>query len=124
MSPRRSAFTLIELLVVIAIITILAAILFPVFARVREKARQTTCQSNLKQFGSAILMYSQDYDEKMPLAITHINEIGPYTSQANNVAEFGIHMEIMPYIKSREVFHCPDDNGFAGLIQKQSAPEG
>ncbi|RYX82232.1 DUF1559 domain-containing protein [bacterium] len=115
MSSRRSAFTLIELLVVIAIITILAAILFPVFARVREKARQTTCQSNLKQFGNAILMYVQDYDEKMPLAVTHVNQIGQYTSQANNVPEFGIHVQLMPYIKSREVFHCPDDTGFANV---------
>jgi prepilin-type N-terminal cleavage/methylation domain-containing protein/prepilin-type processing-associated H-X9-DG protein len=62
-SSRRSGFTLIELLVVIAIIAILAAILFPVFAQAREKARQATCQSNLKQIGLAYLMYAQDYDE-------------------------------------------------------------
>ena len=64
---RRMGFTLIELLVVIAIIAILAAILFPVFARAREKARQTTCQSNLKQLGLAILMYTDDYEGAMPL---------------------------------------------------------
>jgi prepilin-type N-terminal cleavage/methylation domain-containing protein/prepilin-type processing-associated H-X9-DG protein len=64
--PCRRAFTLIELLVVIAIIAILAAILFPVFAQAREKARQATCQSNLKQIGTAILMYVQDYDECFP----------------------------------------------------------
>jgi prepilin-type N-terminal cleavage/methylation domain-containing protein/prepilin-type processing-associated H-X9-DG protein len=62
----KRAFTLIELLVVIAIIAILAAILFPVFAQAREKARQSTCQSNLKQWGNAFMMYAQDYDEKLP----------------------------------------------------------
>ena len=63
----RKGFTLIELLVVIAIIAILAAILFPVFARAREKARQASCQSNLKQLTLAMLMYVQDYDEKFPM---------------------------------------------------------
>src|SRR6187402_443318 len=62
------AFTLIELLVVIAIIAILAAILFPVFAQVREKARQTTCASNLKQLGLGMTMYAQDWDEKLPVS--------------------------------------------------------
>src|SRR5688572_18560718 len=66
-SPRRrSAFTLIELLVVIAIIAILAAILFPVFAQAREKARQVACMSNEKQIGTAVMMYLQDYDEVYP----------------------------------------------------------
>ena len=63
---RRSGFTLIELLVVIAIIAILAAILFPVFAQAREKARQITCASNLKQIATAMHMYSQDFDERIP----------------------------------------------------------
>ena len=66
MQKRRTAFTLIELLVVIAIIAILAAILFPVFAQAREKARQTTCVSNLRQIGVAVMMYTQDYDETLP----------------------------------------------------------
>ena len=66
---RRNGFTLIELLVVIAIIAILAAILFPVFARAREKARQASCQSNLKQLGIAFMMYAQDYDEMMPVGV-------------------------------------------------------
>src|SRR5438105_15312315 len=66
---RRSAFTLIELLVVIAIVAILAAILFPVFAQAREKARQAGCLSNLKQLGLAQSMYTQDYDETLPKAI-------------------------------------------------------
>src|SRR5512137_1152715 len=64
--PKRRAFTLIELLVVIAIIAILAAILFPVFAKAREKARQSSCQSNLKQIGLAFMQYAQDYDEQYP----------------------------------------------------------
>src|SRR5947209_4887361 len=66
--PRRRGFTLIELLVMIAIIAILAAILFPVFAQARAKARQAKCQSNLKQLGVAILLYAQDYDETFPVA--------------------------------------------------------
>jgi len=64
---QKSAFTLIELLVVIAIIAILAAILFPVFATAREKARETSCLSNLRQLGTATLMYATDFDEELPL---------------------------------------------------------
>lgn len=107
-------FTLIELLVVIAIIAILAAILFPVFAQAREAARKATCQSNLKQFMNGILMYVQDYDECMPLAVTGKNQIGPKISQLNGVPEFGVHSQIMPYVKSYGVFRCPDDGGFNG----------
>ncbi len=62
---RKDGFTLIELLVVIAIIAILAAILLPVFAQAREKARMTTCLSNTKQMGSALMIYAQDYDERL-----------------------------------------------------------
>ena len=68
--PRRNlAFTFIELLFVIAIIAILAAILFPVFARARENARKASCQSNLKQIGLAITQYTQDYDERYPISV-------------------------------------------------------
>jgi len=70
LKTRKSGFTLIELLVVIAIIAILAAILFPVFAKAREKARQTTCTSNEKQLGLAFAQYNQDYDENYPVGIT------------------------------------------------------
>ena len=111
---HRSGFTLIELLVVIAIIAILAAILFPVFAQAREAARKTTCQSNLKQFMNGILMYTQDYDECMPLSVSGKAQIGPKIAQLNNVSQFGVHWQIMSYVKSQEVFRCPNDNGYVG----------
>ena len=107
--PR--GFTLIELLVVIAIIAILAAILFPVFQKVRENARRAACQSNAKQFTLGILMYAQDSDEAMPISYAVNNSIGPVASQMLNQPMAGIPAEIMPYIKSTEVFHCPDDSG-------------
>lgn len=96
-APRcNSAFTLIELLVVIAIIAILAAILFPVFATVREKARQTSCLSNMKQIGTAILAYTQDYDE---MIVPSQNG----TSGKNLVSWPSI---IFPYVQSANVFVC------------------
>jgi len=109
---KNRAFTLIELLVVIAIIAILAAILFPVFAQAREKARVATCISNLKQFNLSILMYDEDYDEIMPVGFKAAWLIGPLTAQISGVPERGVHAEIMPYVKNQGVFHCPDDAGF------------
>jgi prepilin-type N-terminal cleavage/methylation domain-containing protein len=119
--PSKKGFTLIELLVVIAIIAILAAILFPVFAQAREAARNATCQSNLKQFMMGILQYTQDYDECMPLSVSGANEIGPGIAKMYNVPQFGVHWQIMPYVKSAEVFHCPDDAGFTSYGSKNTA---
>jgi len=102
--PAR-AFTLIELLVVIAIIAILAAILFPVFQGVRENARRAACQSNAKQFTLGILMYAQDTDEAMPVSYAVNNSVGPLTSQMLNRPMAGIPAQIMPFVKSNEVFH-------------------
>src|SRR5579871_4692134 len=98
---KRRAFTLIELLVVIAIIAILAAILFPVFAQAREKARGISCLSNLKQLGLALNMYVQDYDETFPL-----NHIEGYWGGPNDV---GWATSTQPYIKNLQMLHCPDD---------------
>ena len=95
----RSAFTLIELLVVIAIIAILAAILFPVFARARENARRSSCQSNLKQIGLSIIQYQQDYDEKFPLAM-----------QQGPGLVLGWSAQIQPYTKSLQILQCPSES--------------
>src|SRR5207302_2776977 len=93
---QRKGFTLIELLVVIAIIAILAAILFPVFAQAREKARAISCTSNMKQLGLSVLMYVQDYDEMYPM--------GCWDNWWNNWPT-----TVQPYVKNMQVFRCPDD---------------
>ena len=102
----RFGFTLIELLVVIAIIAILAAILFPVFAKAREKARQITCASNEKQLGIAFLAYSQDYDEQLPFGNCGI-EVGSANLRGWNGE--GWAANIYPYVKSTGAYKCPDD---------------
>ncbi|MDR3707928.1 MAG: DUF1559 domain-containing protein [Capsulimonadaceae bacterium] len=101
---RCSGFTLIELLVVIAIIAILAAILFPVFATAREKARQTSCASNMKQLGTAVIQYVQDYDEHLPSGTSPSNGYN-----GTNPAGVGWAGQIYPYIKSKAAFTCPSD---------------
>src|SRR4051812_19915023 len=104
-----NAFTLIELLIVIAVIAILATILFPVFARARENARRSSCQSNLKQIGLGIQQYAQDYDEIMVRAwydYPASSGIYGYLPESNYKWED----VIQPYIKSTEVFNCPSDS--------------
>ena len=107
---QTSGFTLIELLVVIAIIAILAAILFPVFARARENARRTSCSSNLKQIGLGIMQYVQDYDETYPLYEVGPNEAtdAPYLD-ANNVSVDWA-LTTQPYMKSMQILACPSDS--------------
>jgi prepilin-type N-terminal cleavage/methylation domain-containing protein len=109
----RRAFTLIELLVVIAIIAILAAILFPVFAQAREKARLATCTSNLKQFALGIIQYCGDNDGGLPMGITGKNQNGPVVAANLGIPQFNVPTEIQPYVRSQQIFQCPDDNGFA-----------
>jgi prepilin-type N-terminal cleavage/methylation domain-containing protein/prepilin-type processing-associated H-X9-DG protein len=134
---KRKAFTLIELLVVIAIIAILAAILFPVFARAREQARKTSCLSNMKQIGTASMMYVQDYDESYddsrvstnaldgagcsqigttvgylggPLITCYgIRLYSPGTSTTTQVPA-GYPARLLPYVKNLQIFLCPSDN--------------
>ncbi len=99
----RKGFTLIELLVVIAIIAILAAILFPVFARAREKARQTGCLNNCKQMGLGALMYSQDYDERIIGSYTR-TPYGPIINHPTVTYWPGL---MYPYVKNHQIFLCP-----------------
>jgi prepilin-type N-terminal cleavage/methylation domain-containing protein/prepilin-type processing-associated H-X9-DG protein len=118
-SSRLRGFTLIELLVVIAIIAILAAILFPVFAQAREKARQTACLSNTKQIGTALQMYGQDYDDGLPAWTEYYGEAsyqaetgtGGYTG--DNTAAGYWQAKLQPYIKSGN----PDANNNTGVWQ-------
>ena len=108
---KRSAFTLIELLVVIAIIAILAAILFPVFARARENARRSSCQSNMKQMGLGILQYAQDYDENIPRNWVGIGNTGTDPNFSNGDPAGAKWMDVVqPYVKSTQLFNCPSDS--------------
>jgi len=100
---KQHGFTLIELLVVIAIIAILAAILFPVFAKAREKARQTSCLSNMKQIGLAFAQYTQDYDERYSARDMCI------TSVCDNAHSYSYRYAINPYTKNSQIFKCPSN---------------
>jgi prepilin-type N-terminal cleavage/methylation domain-containing protein len=108
---RRRGFTLIELLVVIAIIAILAAILFPVFAQARDKARQTMCLSNQRNIGMAIIQYNQDYDETFPPSRYATGCPG----NDGGVRHTPWSILIMPYVKNAGVFACPSDPGNPNL---------
>ena len=114
---NAKGFTLIELLVVIAIIAILAAILFPVFAQAREKARQTSCASNEKQIGLALLQYSQDYDEQFP----GINTNGSAYSSPDRSGT-GWNLVLDPYVKSSQSFKCPSETPKFGITPTSTSP--
>lgn len=106
-SRTSHAFTLIELLVVIAIISILAAILFPVFAQAREKARQTSCLSNLKQIGTAALMYCQDYEERTPRNWYGDMGFEATTAQGDLPERYKWMDALQPYVRNTQIFTCP-----------------
>ncbi len=133
MSDARRGFTLIELLVVIAIIAILAAILFPVFARARERARQTSCLNNVKQISLATMMYAQDFGEMLPQAGYW------YPSHGENMMHW--HRAIMPYLANEQILICPSSprrdsinhwnygfvrqtTGYAGSLGAVELPDG
>jgi prepilin-type N-terminal cleavage/methylation domain-containing protein/prepilin-type processing-associated H-X9-DG protein len=114
----RRGFTLIELLVVIAIVSLLASILFPVFARARENARRSSCQSNLKQIGLGILQYTQDYDETMPFSFFG-------TAGNSDAGNYKWMDAIYPYVKSEALFTCPSDSASnSRYVYQQNIPAG
>ena len=111
MKARRTGFTLIELLVVIAIIAILAAILFPVFAQARERARAVSCLSNTRQIGVGLAMYVQDNDELMPTEFAAVTTPEAAAIPGGGAWVIPYDIQILPYIKNDQVFGCPSDSG-------------
>lgn len=113
---KRRAFTLIELLVVIAVIAILAALLFPVFASARAKARQTACTSNLRQIGNAVFLYAQDYDDLFPFGVDasdKYTDVWQGDSAWPAIKSYPLLSDVLfPYLKAREVWRCQADTGF------------
>lgn len=109
MSPRR-AFTLIEILVVLAILSVLAAMLFPAFGRSREMARRTSCANHLRQIGLGLLQYAADFDERLPPYSEH-GFVGYADNNGNNADGARWADMIFPYVKSSQIFNCPDANG-------------
>ena len=118
----RRGFTLIELLVVIAIIAILAAILFPVFARAREKARESSCLSNLRQIGTALQMYASDYDDYLPLANEY--PASPPPADGYHEGPPSIRDILYPYVKNTQIYRCASDKDKMWETQGQSYDYG
>lgn len=114
-ASRREGFTLIELLVVIAIIAILAAILFPVFAQAREKARGSACLSNTKQISTGFALYLQDYDERFPATVTERQAPAGTPDTAEARAPYSYQITLQPYIKNRDLFKCPSGKAWAPI---------
>ena len=114
----KNAFTLIEILVVIAIISLLMGILFPVFLQVREKAKANTCLSNIKQIGTAILLYAQDYDEKYPRIESHLNYKFGFIFYSKDIFLFPEIIE--PYTKNKNVV-CPNIPMYQNINPKFSS---
>ena len=113
---KQEAFTLIEMLVVIGTIAVLAAVLFPVFASVRERARQTSCASNLRQIGLAMSVYSQDYDDFYPYGADPLDKTPDFWSldpqaQSNVQTMPYLHDILTPYLHAPAVWRCPSDTG-------------
>src|SRR5438067_1447627 len=129
---RVRGFTLIELLVVIAVIAILAGILFPVFAQAREKARQASCLSNSKQWGTAFMMYVQDWDETYPLGFGYDTSLGGWAWNYNHMVPAGWRAgqpanrttislshwanTVQPYLKNYAVYACPSAPEFTNTV--------
>ncbi len=122
MSRRDTAFTLIELLVVIGTIAVLAAVLFPVFASVRERARQTSCASNQRQIGIAITLYAQDSDDLYPYGADPLDKTADYwaldpQALSDVQAMPYLHDILAPYLHTPAVWHCPSDSGSDKLAE-------